>query len=66
MSRLYEERSSQIENRLVEVKRGSAIEYTQPLDELHLNLKNRLEVAGKLFVLNSLKTFDHTKVNIKL
>lgn len=48
--RLYEERNSQVELRLAEVKLGTALEYTQPLEELHQNLKNRLEVAGSLFI----------------
>ncbi|KAF8774829.1 Protein phosphatase 1 regulatory subunit 37 like protein [Argiope bruennichi] len=45
---LYEERSSQVELRLEEVKIGVALEYTQPLEELHQNLKNRLEVSDIL------------------
>lgn len=52
---MYEERNSQVELRLEEVKLGTALEYTQPLEELHQNLKNRLEVAGNIFVHQNLK-----------
>ncbi|XP_015928964.1 breast cancer metastasis-suppressor 1-like protein isoform X2 [Parasteatoda tepidariorum] len=54
---LYEERSSQIGLRLEEVKAGIALEYTQPLEELHQNLETRLEVADILK--------DLRKVNVK-
>lgn len=54
---LYEERNSQVELRLEEVKIGTAIEYIQPLEDLNQNMRNRLEVAE---ILRDLKL-----VNIK-
>lgn len=58
--RLYEERSSQVESRLEEVKKGIALEYIQPLDDLRQNLENRLEVAGNsCLFLEVFRIFDY-------
>ncbi len=46
--RLYRERIIQIEAKLDEVKSGKAPEYLQPLEELQVNMKNRLEVGDVL------------------
>ena len=46
--RLYRERVTQIENKLAEVKAGRAPEYLQPLEELQINMKNRMEVSTVL------------------
>ncbi len=46
--RLYRERITQIEAKLAEVKAGKATEYLQPLEELQVNMKNRLEVGHVL------------------
>ncbi|XP_054715842.1 breast cancer metastasis-suppressor 1-like protein-A isoform X2 [Uloborus diversus] len=54
---LYEERNTQVEIQLEEVKAGTAAEYLQPVDELRLNYETRLEVAE---ILRDLKL-----VNIK-
>merc|ERR1712018_401064 len=43
---LYRERVTQIENKLAEVKAGRAQEYLQPLEELQINMKNRMEVSS--------------------
>jgi len=43
---LYRERVTQIENKLAEVKAGRAPEYLQPLEELQINMKNRMEVSS--------------------
>merc|ERR1712241_686812 len=45
---LYRERVTQIENKLAEVKAGRAQEYLQPLEELQINMKNRMEVSSVL------------------
>jgi len=45
---LYRERVTQIENKLAEVKAGRAPEYLQPLEELQINMKNRMEVSTVL------------------
>eukprot|EP00096_Caligus_rogercresseyi_P008679 TRINITY_DN2798_c0_g1_i1.p1 TRINITY_DN2798_c0_g1~~TRINITY_DN2798_c0_g1_i1.p1 ORF type:complete len:261 (+),score=115.40 TRINITY_DN2798_c0_g1_i1:89-871(+) len=45
---LYRERMTQIENKLMEVKSGKAAEYLQPLEELQINMKNRMEVGAIL------------------
>ena len=45
---LYRERSTQISAKLEEVKAGRATEYLQPLEELQINMKNRLEVGSTL------------------
>ena len=37
---------TQIENKLSEVKAGRAPEYLQPLEELQINMKNRMEVSS--------------------
>lgn len=42
---LYRERVTQIENKLAEVRAGRAPEYLQPLEELQINMKNRMEVS---------------------
>lgn len=42
---LYRERITQIESKLNEVKAGKASEYLQPLEELQVNMKNRLETS---------------------
>ena len=46
--RLYRERVTQIETKLAEVKAGRANEYLQPLEELQINMKNRMEVSSVL------------------
>ena len=46
--RLYRERVTQIESKLAEVKAGRAPEYLQPLEELQINMKNRMEVSTVL------------------
>lgn len=46
--RLYRERITQIDAKLAEVKTGKAPEYLQPLEELQVNMKNRLEVGDVL------------------
>lgn len=43
---LYRERVTQIEKKLAEVKAGRAPEYLQPLEELQVNMKNRMEVSS--------------------
>ena len=48
VSRLYRERITQIETKLNEVRAGQAAEYLQPLEELQINMKNRMEVGGVL------------------
>ena len=48
LSRLYRERVTQIETKLAEVKAGRAAEYLQPLEELQINMKNRMEVSSVL------------------
>jgi len=45
---LYRERVTQIETKLAEVKAGRASEYLQPLEELQINMKNRMEVSSVL------------------
>lgn len=45
MHRLYRERITQIEAKLTEVRTGKATEYLQPLEELQINMKNRMEVG---------------------
>ena len=45
---LYRERLTQIEAKLSEVRAGRAQEYLQPLEELQLNMKNRMEVGAVL------------------
>ena len=45
---LYRERITQIEAKLEEVKEGKAAEYLQPLEELQVNMKHRLEVGSVL------------------
>jgi breast cancer metastasis-suppressor 1-like protein len=39
---------TQIESKLTEVKAGRAPEYLQPLEELQVNMKNRMEVSSIL------------------
>ena len=39
---------TQIESKLAEVKAGRAPEYLQPLEELQINMKNRMEVSTVL------------------
>lgn len=46
--RLYEERIREVDNKLEEVKMGSAKEYVEPLKLLKTQLKTRLEVAAQL------------------
>ena len=46
--RLYRERVTQIESKLAEVRAGRAPEYLQPLEELQINMKNRMEVSTVL------------------
>ena len=46
--RLYRERVTQIETKLAEVRAGRAPEYLQPLEELQINMKNRMEVSSVL------------------
>ena len=46
--RLYRERITQIQAKLSEVKEGKASEYLQPLEELQVNMKNRLETGSIL------------------
>eukprot|EP00095_Tigriopus_kingsejongensis_P004133 maker-scaffold122_size333723-snap-gene-2.39 protein:Tk04133 transcript:maker-scaffold122_size333723-snap-gene-2.39-mRNA-1 annotation:"breast cancer metastasis-suppressor 1-like protein" len=45
---LYRERITQIEVKLNEVRSGRAPEYLQPLEELQVNMKNRMEVGQVL------------------
>jgi len=45
---LYRERITQIEAKLTEVRSGKASEYLQPLEELQVNMKNRMEVGAIL------------------
>ena len=45
-SRLYKERISQIEQKLIEIKAGKAPEYLNPLAELQENMRISTEVAG--------------------
>ena len=45
---MYRERITQIETKLSEVRAGQAAEYLQPLEELQVNMKNRMEVGGVL------------------
>jgi len=45
---LYRERITQIETKLSEVRNGTAPEYLQPLEELDINMKTRLEVGAVL------------------
>lgn len=45
---LYRERITQIEAKLTEVRSGKASEYLQPLEELQVNMKNRMEVGAVL------------------
>ncbi|CAC5378471.1 BRMS1 [Mytilus coruscus] len=45
---LYKERMSQIEQKLIEMKAGKAIEYLNPLAELQENMRINIEVAGIL------------------
>lgn len=47
-TRLYRERITQIETKLAEVRAGRAPEYLQPLEELQINMKNRMEVSTVL------------------
>ena len=46
--RLYRERITQIEAKLSEVRSGKSVEYLQPLEELQVNMKNRMEVGTVL------------------
>jgi len=48
MSRLYKERIREIDEKLVEVRLGTAKEYRIPLQELQDQMKSRLEVASVL------------------
>eukprot|EP00094_Tigriopus_californicus_P001079 TCALIF_01044-PA protein Name:"Similar to brms1l Breast cancer metastasis-suppressor 1-like protein (Xenopus laevis)" AED:0.22 eAED:0.22 QI:0/0/0/0.66/0.5/0.66/3/0/165 len=48
MDRLYRERITQIEIKLNDVRASQAAEYLQPLEELQVNLRNRLEVGQVL------------------
>ena len=48
VSRLYRERITQIEAKLSEVRSGKSVEYLQPLEELQVNMKNRMEVGNVL------------------
>jgi len=45
---LYRERITQIEAKLSEVRSGKSVEYLQPLEELQVNMKNRMEVGTVL------------------
>ncbi|XP_045480183.1 breast cancer metastasis-suppressor 1-like protein [Harmonia axyridis] len=45
---LYQERLSQVEHQLVEVKAGRSLDYLNPLEELQKNMSIRIEVAGIL------------------
>ncbi len=45
---MYRERITQIDSKLDEVRSGKAGEYLQPLEELQVNMKNRLEVGDVL------------------
>ncbi|GIX70885.1 hypothetical protein CDAR_261012 [Caerostris darwini] len=56
---LFEEKSSQIDIQLEEVKKGTSTEYTHPLDDLRQNLEDRLEVSDILKVLR-LTNIRHT------
>ncbi|CAG0881268.1 unnamed protein product [Darwinula stevensoni] len=47
--KLYEERMKQVEEKLAEVKTGTAKEYLEPLEELQDNMGVRIEVAGVLW-----------------
>lgn len=57
MCRLANERIKEVEEKLVEVKMGTAKEYCIPLEELKKQMKSRLEVATVLrqFKLTNLK-----------
>jgi len=48
MSRLYKEKIREIDEKLVEVRLGTAKEYRIPLQELQDQMKSRLEVASVL------------------
>lgn len=48
MLRLYQERITQVDAKLGEVRLGRAHEYLQPLEQLQENLRIRNEVAGIL------------------
>ena len=43
---LYRERVMQIESKLAEVKAGQLSEYLQPLEELQVKMKNRMEMSS--------------------
>lgn len=57
MFRLYKERIKEIEDKLIEVRLGTAKEYRLPLQLLQEQMKSRLEVASVLrqFKLTNLK-----------
>lgn len=57
MFRLYKERIKEVEEKLVEVRLGTAKEYRIPLQLLQEQMKSRLEVASVLrkFKLTNLK-----------
>lgn len=62
--RLYKERISQIEQKLIELKAGKAPEYLNPLAELQENMRISTEVAGlyvvTLSILVVLKISDYS------
>ena len=47
--RLYKERMTQIELKLIEMKAGRAAEYLNPLSELQENMRISTEVAGIVY-----------------
>lgn len=46
--RLYRERFTQVDSKLLEIRSGRAQEYLQPLQQLAENMRIRSEVAGIL------------------
>lgn len=48
LTRLYKERIKEVNDKLVEVKLGTAKEYREPLKRLKEQLDTRLEVAAEL------------------
>lgn len=55
--RLYRERFTQVDSKLLEIRSGRAQEYLQPLQQLQENMRIRTEVAAIL------KQFSLTSVN---
>lgn len=64
MIRLYRERMKEIDEKLIEVKLGTAPEYRIPLLKLNEQKKQRLQVAAVLrkFKLTSLKHKHESKI----